>query len=568
MAEGRQIKQIRATALLLASVCLIQTPSAPAENAAQSHAGTDSLQVMEPALAGEFALQAGRLAESARHYATAAQASRQTTLSDRAATIALYAKDYELAAEVARHWLDIEAGAIGALRTRAWAALAEGQLERGMPDLEALAQRGSIESQRALAQVLIAAENRTLAPEALHGLVSRDLILPLERGPVWSAIASNLGANDLALQLAAAETRARPRDAEAWRRRAQVELAAEREQEAAQSLERALALAPENFELRLALASLWAQAGASERADKLLEKATGDLDRSYAARIALQARDGDRRILGRIARQLRRADPDKLPSRAFLGGQVAELLEDVGAALAWYEQVPAGPTYHDAGLRRAVLMARNRAELQAARALLAHLRSVSSSPSERVDAFLLEAELLAEADRSAARPVYDQALSTLPGDARLLYARALYLVGEDDIDGAEADLRRILASDPDNAQALNALGYTLADRTDRHGEALGYIERALAQFPEDGAFVDSMGWVQYRLGNLPEALRYLRRAWELLPDGEVASHLVEVLWVSDQKDEALRLAREALQRWPDHGLLRDTLDRLGAELVP
>jgi tetratricopeptide (TPR) repeat protein len=134
--------------------------------------------------------------------------------------------------------------------------------------------------------------------------------------------------------------------------------------------------------------------------------------------------------------------------------------------------------------------------------------------------------------------------------------------------GLEQDLRHILSLDPDNPQALNALGYTLADRTDRHQEALGYIQRAMAKQPDDGAFVDSMGWVQYRLGNLPEAVRYLRRAYELVQDGDVAAHLAEVLWASDQREEATRLWREALQRWPDSAALRESIARLQPDLLP
>lgn len=96
-----------------------------------------------------------------------------------------------------------------------------------------------------------------------------------------------------------------------------------------------------------------------------------------------------------------------------------------------------------------------------------------------------------------------------------------------------------------NAQALNALGYTLADRTDRYQEALGYIEQALALLPDDAAVLDSMGWVQFRLGDFTKALEFLRRAYQLNPDPEIAAHLSEVLWAAGQRDEAKNLARVA-----------------------
>lgn len=579
MAELRQIKpsvqqrrapaQMRASLYALLLGLSVFAGAAVAQGNTTQARPTDSVSlVVEQALAGEFALQSGRLQEAAQRYAQAAVLSRQTSLVDRAATIALYAKDYESAETVAQRWLELDPAAPGALRTQAWLALASGRAELADQSLRALLAPATLESQRATAQVLIAAENRDLAPGVMRQLAEDGLLVALERGPVWSAIASNLGEFELAVNLAAAETRLRPQDAESWRRLAQAQLAAKRNADAARTLERALALDPENFELRLALAGLHAHAGDAVKADRLLERAPDQSERSYSARIAFAAQKPERKILTRIARQLRRVQTKDVPSRAFLSGQVAELLEDADAALKWYQQEPEGPAFHDASLRRAVLLARERGELGAARELLASLRDDAQSHSEKVDAYLLEAELVGETDRSGVRAIYDEALAQLPNDQRLLYSRALLRAADDDIDGLEDDLRKILSMDPDNAQALNALGYTLADRTDRHGEALGYIEKALAQQPEDGAFIDSMGWVQFRLGNLTEALRYLRRAYELMPDPEVAAHLAEVLWVSEERDEAQRLWREALAKWPEHSVLLESIQRLAPGFRP
>ena len=105
--------------------------------------------------------------------------------------------------------------------------------------------------------------------------------------------------------------------------------------------------------------------------------------------------------------------------------------------------------------------------------------------------------------------------------------------------------------DPKNGQALNALGYTLADRTDRYQEALGYIEQALEQMPNDAAVLDSMGWVHFRMGKRDPALEYLRQAYHINPDAEIAAHLSEVLWVDGQREEARKIWREALGRDPD-----------------
>jgi tetratricopeptide (TPR) repeat protein len=130
------------------------------------------------------------------------------------------------------------------------------------------------------------------------------------------------------------------------------------------------------------------------------------------------------------------------------------------------------------------------------------------------------------------------------------------------LDVLEEDLRAILEREPENAQALNALGYTLADHTDRYEEAHELIERALALNPDDFYILDSMGWVLYRLGRLGEAIEYLKRAREIKDDPEVAAHLGEVLWVMGDKDAARDIWDSALKDTPDDQRLLDVIERL------
>ena len=146
----------------------------------------------------------------------------------------------------------------------------------------------------------------------------------------------------------------------------------------------------------------------------------------------------------------------------------------------------------------------------------------------------------------------------------LLYARALAGSVATTSPRAEADFRRILVADPDNVAALNALGYTLADRTTRYQEALELIDRARAAEPDNAAIIDSYGWVLYRLGRNEEALVELRRAFALQKDPEIAAHIGEVLWVMGQKDEARRYFDEARKLDPENRSLKRALQKTGA----
>ena len=132
----------------------------------------------------------------------------------------------------------------------------------------------------------------------------------------------------------------------------------------------------------------------------------------------------------------------------------------------------------------------------------------------------------------------------------------------DRLDVLETDLRRVITLRPDDAQAYNALGYTLADRTDRLTEAVGLLDKALSLAPNDPFILDSVGWAQFRTGNLMRAQEYLERAFKMRPDPEIAAHLGEVLWAMGQRDAAGKLWQSSLQSHPQNEVLLETLRRL------
>ena len=186
-------------------------------------------------------------------------------------------------------------------------------------------------------------------------------------------------------------------------------------------------------------------------------------------------------------------------------------------------------------------------------------------PSSAEQLFLLEADSLRDWSGESLK-AYDRGLTAFPQSFSLLYGRAMMHESEGQLGAMEDDLRSILAQDPDHAATLNALGYTLTNHTQRYEEAADLIERALALSPGDPAILDSLGWVYYKLGQYSESEALLREAHNAFPDPEVAAHLGEVLWVQGRQIEARDVWRDGLSRVPDHPIILEAVERLGAEL--
>ncbi len=251
-------------------------------------------------------------------------------------------------------------------------------------------------------------------------------------------------------------------------------------------------------------------------------------------------------------------NPSNDQVRLYLG-QTAERRKQLDLAARWYKSVSNDKHLFEARTRLAVVVGKL-GDLAKGRKIL---RSVTpTNDQERVQLALAEEQMLREAGQyNNALVVLNRALKSLPKHKDLLYARALVAEKLDDLGLHERDLRLLLKLDPKNAHALNALGYTLADRTDRHQEAYKLIKQALDLRPNDPFILDSMGWVQYRMGNKTEAIRYLKRALNIRYDAEISAHLGEVLWVSGKYRQAKRIWDEALKNAPDNESVKKTIKK-------
>ena len=247
-------------------------------------------------------------------------------------------------------------------------------------------------------------------------------------------------------------------------------------------------------------------------------------------------------------------------------GRIAEERDDPEGALVEYALVGPGNEYLPAQLRQADILISHGRGAEASKKLAS---ARGAQPDYAIQLYLIEAETLAANNQTdRAWNTLQQAIKQYPDDLNLLYSRAMLAEKRNDLEQMERDLRAIIKREPDNAMALNALGYTLSDRTTRYAEAKALIQQAYDLNPDDPAVLDSLGWVNYRLGNLDEAERLLRQALERFPDQEVAAHLGEVLWANGKQREAKKIWGTFLKENPDSPILRKTILRLtGSETL-
>jgi len=254
-------------------------------------------------------------------------------------------------------------------------------------------------------------------------------------------------------------------------------------------------------------------------------------------------------------------DLDQHPDEAhYYLGTLARNNKDIDTALGEMEQVEPGTVFLAARQDMADMLLEAH-DLPAAREKLSAARSLAPDMASQL--YAMEADLLTRAKQpTLAFDLLNGALKMDPKNELLIYSRAMTAEKLDNMDVFEGDMHTLLEHDPNNATALNALGYTLAEHTDRLDEAQGYISKALALRPNDPAIIDSMGWVKYRKGDSKDALDLLQKAYVLMPDDEIAAHVGEVLWSLGRKDEARKVWADALGKVPDSEFIIGTRSRL------
>lgn len=554
-------------ALEPASMDAARPPSPPLRDAS---GGLDADLVEEwtfAILVGEFAGHRGELDVASHYYLQAARLTGDAEVIERAVRVALAAQVYPDAVTAARLLTRVQPHRADAFRLLAVALLRDGRAEQAVKALDkviALDPGNTTESFAVAAALLSGEEGREQAWAAMQALVRHHQQDP-EAHLALARLATRWQRFDDALAAIGDALQRQPNWDEAQLLRAQVLLLKGDQDASAVALAEGVAAHPDSAKLRRFYAQLllerkdFAAALEQFRALVAAEPDDGELLTTLGALYLQQENAGEARAL---FNRLLALDDYRSQAHYYLG-QVDEVEKQLEQALAHYKEVEQGDDYLDAQVRRAVVLADLGRLDQAIRVLD---RIDPEDRGEAVRIALVRGELQRDAKHyRQAYDAYSEALVELPNNVELLYARAMVAERLDRIDWLEADLRNVLEIDPDHVQALNALGYTLADRTDRYEEALEYIRRALAKQPEDYYILDSMGWVQFRLGNIDSALKYLTQAYETRRDIDIAAHLGEVLWVDGRAEEAERIWRQGLELDGDTSLIRETMERLQGE---
>lgn len=351
-----------------------------------------------------------------------------------------------------------------------------------------------------------------------------------------------------------------PDDIQAIVSEAHLLLELKRPQEAFKRFESRLKQEPDNTQLRLQYARMLSRVDlkkAQEQFYILAEEAPEDADLVFSLALIYRENgfyDEAKMRFQQLLRINRRTD-----EAHYYLGRMAEQDNEIPQAIEHYSQVGAGPDFVPA-TKRLIHLLVNLNNIEDAIHALDKARALA--PEEAVRFYLIEVDLLSQLDRNDdAYQLLNRAIAEFPDHANLLYARAMINEQRNKLVQMEKDLRAILKTDPQSTLALNALGYVLVDRTKRYDEAKKLINQAYELQPNDPAIMDSMGWLQYKLGKHQEALIHLQKAYSIFPDPEVAGHLGEVLWVTGDKQQAKKVWRETLEENPDHKALKAVIQR-------
>ena len=538
-----------------------ETDAAPAKK--QEQLDGDSLYNL---LAAEFAGNIGDIETSLKYYRLAAESIEDSRIAARTAYIALYGERYDEALVALERWRELEPGAEDLPVMYATIYLKLEQPEKAVPYIEELLSvtGGTSVDEAMVVKQLLAKDASTkdayLVLQKLNaGEDKNKHILILQ-----SRYAAELKKYDESLAILDQVLEIDPSLHEVLIIKARILFAMGKHEEASALIKQVVEEFPDNNELRLQYARMLVEQHSLKAATEQYSVLHKNLPEDGEITLSLALLNIELNNLDEAIVALEHLiDIDKKVSVAnYYLARIAQNRGDEKQAVAYYLRVKTSDYTFDAQLRIGVLLSM----LGRSDEGLAKLEALAEAQSNwdlRAKAYLAQGEVLRKEQRyKEGVEMYSRALQQNGEDINLLYARGLMAEKVDRLDMAEADLLKVISKEPNNADALNALGYTLADRTSRYNEALEYINRAAELEPDEPAILDSLGWVSYRQGRMDDAIKWLSRAFEKLEDAEIAAHYGEVLWRNNQKDKAREVWGKGKAKNAKNPVLIETLERI------
>lgn len=518
-------------------------------------------------MTGELAAGRKQPGLAAREFVAALEIVDDADLAQRATSLALAARNEELAMKAARRWQALEPNEVDPREVITRLALNKGDFDEAYEQCAVIvggAAGGADDGFRQVAQILSMAgkEHGADAIKLMQRLTSKWQQLP-EAQQSLAMLALRYEDLPLADFAARQALKLDPSSRDAKLLLAGIRVRQHQYDESAEIIDQLAKSNKDASELRLGYAKLLLETGERERARAQLETLIKADPKNADGNFALGVLDANDRNFDEAAK---RFEPllagARAPEAAFQLGRIEEQRKNYDKALSYYEMVTTLPQALDAAVRRAAVLSQL-GRMKDARTVMVALRERFPQFEERF--WLAEADMLGDAGQpEEALKVYEAAFAEMPDSADLLYGRSLIYERQDKIDLSEKDLRAILKQDPDDARAMNALGYMLVVHTKRLKEARELIAKAHELDPDDAAIMDSLGWVQFKLGDAKAARDVLGQALGKLQDPEIAAHLGEVLWSLGEKDQARTVWNKALASDPEHAVLKETVQRLDA----
>ena len=578
----RLLALITSTSLLISCASFSTTElSSPQQtdqpSQADSSARSETVEVYRPIpadtlyslLVAEVAGQRQRFDISLYHYMDQARKTQDADISERATRIAQYVGSSELADEAITIWLSSKPEDPAAHQAAAQLAMDSGQFDEALNHLESLFQLAQI------SQFDYLAANAARQPETRKRRLLKSLESLSDQYPqnanlfqARAIIEQQLGMYDEALAHTDYAVSLQQSYLSAKIQKARLLAQMQRVDDAIEWLDELEEEKPQHKGIAVLKARLLLQ---QRRMDEALQ-AFANLNSNFPDDMAillslalLEEELGDSDTARTHLQQLLDSNSHENEANFYLGNIALEQ-GDKKTALSHYRLVKGGREFLAAHLQASELIAELEG-LNAAREYLNELRG--AYPQQTTPLIRIEVQLLTNADeKEEAMILLSQALTVAPQDYDLLYTRAMLAEQLDNLELLEQDLRFLISLKPDHAEALNALGYTLADRTDRWDEALPLVEKALSLSPNNPAIIDSLGWIYFRSGDFDRALPLLKQAFEILVDHEIAAHYGEILWITGDKVQARAVWQQGLNNKPDSEIIQRTLERLNVDNPP